>query len=106
MANIGDSRAVLSANAGQSMIQISQDHTPASSREANRIWLAGGSIVKQVVPNSAFTTPCSSILETAMPSIELTSLDEVSDRNHQLVVQPANLRVTRCLGVLNTLPEN
>lgn len=42
--NVGDSRAVMSANAGQDCIALSQDHKPSEKEEYLRIIKAGGNI--------------------------------------------------------------
>ena len=44
IANVGDSRAVLSSNAGQQMTALSRDHKPSDLEEYKRIIQAGGQI--------------------------------------------------------------
>lgn len=42
IANVGDSRAVLSSNGGSSVVALSKDHKPSDVDEYNRIVKAGG----------------------------------------------------------------
>jgi protein phosphatase 2C family protein 2/3 len=42
--NVGDSRAIISADRGRKVIQISQDHKPNEFTERKRIIEAGGSV--------------------------------------------------------------
>ena len=44
VANVGDSRAVLSSGAGQQMVALSRDHKPSDIEEYKRIVTAGGQI--------------------------------------------------------------
>ena len=44
VANLGDSRAVLSADRGRKIIPLSEDHKPSEEFEKNRILAAGGKI--------------------------------------------------------------
>ena len=52
VANVGDSRAVLSANGGRNCLEISKDHKPNEEGEAYRIIHNGGKIyqTQTVVP--------------------------------------------------------
>lgn len=43
-ANVGDSRAVLSMNCGEKVIDLSDDHKPSEMKEYNRIIKAGGQV--------------------------------------------------------------
>lgn len=42
VANVGDSRAVLSSNKGEEMTALSKDHKPSDTEEYQRIIKAGG----------------------------------------------------------------
>ena len=44
VANIGDSRAILSANHGQELFSLSRDHRPNDDREIKRIVKNGGHV--------------------------------------------------------------
>jgi protein phosphatase PTC2/3 len=44
IANVGDSRVILSADSGKKIIQISNDHKPNEYLERKRIIDAGGSV--------------------------------------------------------------
>lgn len=44
MANVGDSRAILSKNKGKNIIELSQDHRPERNTEQERITQNGGHI--------------------------------------------------------------
>jgi len=46
VANVGDSRALLSMNAGAHTVQITQDHRPEEESEKKRIQDAGGKIYR------------------------------------------------------------
>jgi protein phosphatase PTC2/3 len=43
-ANVGDSRAILSMNNGENIIDLSDDHKPSELKEYNRIIKAGGQV--------------------------------------------------------------
>ena len=44
VANVGDSRAILSANLGKKIYTLSKDHKPSEASEKNRILENGGKI--------------------------------------------------------------
>jgi protein phosphatase 2C family protein 2/3 len=44
VANVGDSRAILSQNYGSSSLDLSYDHKPGNDREKKRILEAGGQL--------------------------------------------------------------
>lgn len=44
MANVGDSRAILSLNSGQQSMSLTEDHKPCEPKERRRILEAGGQI--------------------------------------------------------------
>lgn len=46
IANVGDSRAIMSVNSGKTTIALSQDHKPNSETEKARILSNGGKIYK------------------------------------------------------------
>ena len=46
MANVGDSRAVLSADSGKYAYNLSRDHKPTDTAEQRRIEQASGKIYK------------------------------------------------------------
>lgn len=54
-ANVGDSRAVLSTNAGKNVVPLSQDHKPGDDNEAKRIKLSGGEIYYRTATNQIIT---------------------------------------------------
>jgi len=43
-ANVGDSRAILSMNNGEKIVDLSDDHKPSELKEYNRIIKAGGQV--------------------------------------------------------------
>jgi protein phosphatase PTC2/3 len=49
IANVGDSRAILSANGGKNTYAISRDHKPDSESERERIYKAGGKIYQSSI---------------------------------------------------------
>lgn len=49
VANVGDSRAILSANTGRNVYAISKDHKPDSDTEKERIFQAGGKIYQSSI---------------------------------------------------------
>lgn len=49
MANVGDSRAILSTKMGAQVYSISKDHKPEADSERERILAAGGKIYQSVV---------------------------------------------------------
>lgn len=49
IANVGDSRAILSTNGGKNVYPISKDHKPDSESERERIYTAGGRIYQSSV---------------------------------------------------------
>ena len=51
VANVGDSRAVLSADKGMKMYGLSNDHKPGDGKEADRIKKAGGEIYYRTATN-------------------------------------------------------
>ena len=51
IANVGDSRAILSANGGKNIYAISKDHKPDSDTEKERIYNAGGRIYQSSIKN-------------------------------------------------------
>lgn len=50
VANLGDSRALLSENCGENISLISSDHKPNDPEERKRIEAAGGNIYQGVLP--------------------------------------------------------
>lgn len=56
VANVGDSRAVLSTNGGKNVYAISKDHKPDSESERERIHLGGGRIYQSSLRNRAGQT--------------------------------------------------
>lgn len=46
IANVGDSRAILSMNLGARTLDLSRDHKPCDSSEQDRILEAGGSVYR------------------------------------------------------------
>ena len=50
VANLGDSRAIMSLNGGKLSQQLTKDHKPGDSRENARIYEAGGKIYQSQIP--------------------------------------------------------
>ena len=48
MANVGDSRAVLSGDSGKRVFALSRDHKPGDEHERQRITEGGGKIYRYV----------------------------------------------------------
>ncbi len=46
IANVGDSRAILSSNEGRLVTALSQDHRPNDPQEYQRVFEAGGSVYR------------------------------------------------------------
>ena len=44
IANVGDSRAIMSGNSGKKLFPLSKDHKPSEEKERKRIVKAGGKI--------------------------------------------------------------
>ena len=55
VANVGDSRAVLSSEGGKKIYPLSIDHKPGDEREASRIKAAGGEIYYRTATNQIVT---------------------------------------------------
>lgn len=55
VANVGDSRAVLSADGGRKTIPLSFDHKPGDEEETERIRKAGGEIYYRTATNQVIT---------------------------------------------------
>ena len=55
VANVGDSRAVLSADGGNKIYPLSNDHKPGDEKEATRIKNAGGEIYYRTATNQIVT---------------------------------------------------
>jgi protein phosphatase 2C family protein 2/3 len=55
VANVGDSRAILSTNFGKSVYAISRDHKPDSPTEKARILEAGGNIYQSSIKKNGNT---------------------------------------------------
>lgn len=75
IANCGDSRAILSANKGSKIIQISEEHTPLNDCEYERIISANGKMISDFVIENGVKVekgPCKVI--------------------------PGNLHISRCFG--------
>lgn len=53
IANVGDSRALMSANGGQEVIPLSKDHKPSDPDEYNRIIAAGGQVYQTTTATSS-----------------------------------------------------
>jgi serine/threonine protein phosphatase PrpC len=47
-ANVGDSRAILSSDAGEITVPLSRDHKPCESNEYQRIVQAGGKVYQTI----------------------------------------------------------
>lgn len=87
MANVGDSRAVLSSNRGKTVYPLSFDHKPGDDKEAERIKAAGGEIYFRTATN------------------QIISYDKDKTSKHQqlnlagpLRVLPGRLSVARTFG--------
>lgn len=87
VANVGDSRAVLSANQGHQCIALSEDHKPGDDREAQRIKQAGGEIYYRTATNQIVTYD-----KDKMDKIQLLNLAG------PLRVHPGRLSVARTFG--------
>jgi serine/threonine protein phosphatase PrpC len=55
VANVGDSRAVLSSDSGKKIYPLSNDHKPGDESEATRIKNAGGEIYYRTATNQIVT---------------------------------------------------
>ena len=55
VANVGDSRAVLSTDGGKRVIALSNDHKPGDENEIHRIRKAGGEIYYRTATNQIIT---------------------------------------------------
>ena len=55
VANVGDSRAVLSSDSGKKCYPLSIDHKPGDDKEAERIKKAGGEIYYRTATNQIIT---------------------------------------------------
>ena len=53
VANVGDSRAVLSGDEGNRVFALSRDHKPLDENEEKRVLDAGGKIYSRQMPSSA-----------------------------------------------------
>jgi protein phosphatase 2C family protein 2/3 len=52
VANLGDSRGLISENGGENIFLLSKDHKPNDQEEKKRIYSAGGYIYQGINPNS------------------------------------------------------
>ena len=52
MANVGDSRAILSGDEGSRVFPLSRDHKPTDEFEERRVIEAGGKIYSRQMPSS------------------------------------------------------
>lgn len=55
VANVGDSRAVLSSDEGKRVFPLSMDHKPGDDNETARIRKAGGEIYYRTATNQIIT---------------------------------------------------
>lgn len=82
VANVGDSRAILSGNNGLKTYALSRDHRPGDEKEYQRILQAGGKIYQTEYENKFFT-------QTDHPPNHIIG---------PLRVQPGKLSVSRTIG--------
>ena len=77
VANVGDSRAIMSTEGGKMAFNLSRDHRPSDHREQERILSAGGKVYRT----------------------EMTKLEGKSDRIlGPLRILPGKLSVSRTIG--------
>lgn len=81
VANVGDSRAVLSTHSGQNIIALSTDHKPMDTQEEKRIKEAGGKIYQASVQK---------------PSADLKKMEETFVGPYRVL--PGRLSVSRTFG--------
>lgn len=56
VANVGDSRAIMSAEHGRRVIALSNDHKPNCPSERNRIYTNGGTIYQSMITTKSGAT--------------------------------------------------
>ena len=90
IANVGDSRTVMSKHRGQKILQLTNDHKPEEAGETDRITKAGGNIFrnKSVKKMPKFNTE----------SGEIEYIDKIRVGPHR--VFPGGLSVSRTIGDL------
>jgi protein phosphatase 2C family protein 2/3 len=95
VANVGDSRAVLSADSGVKVCPLTRDHKPNDERERARIIEAGGEVYQSKVPGTAAlgvyrVSP--GRLSVCRSFGDIEAKDERYGGNHQVLIAVPDIR--------------
>lgn len=108
VANVGDSRSILSANGGKTVFQLSKDHKPSDPSERDRVIDAGGKIyvssIKQMNSPSGFSLQRTDKIVSKGDTIQGSTENAISviERGGEAFgphrVIPGRLSVSRAIG--------